>query len=93
MTVEELLDQVVDQETFVAFVRALADESATAKEMARNEPERYAYCSVLGWENSDISSFLFSCLEYFETGHFHRPEATPSWKMIAKFLYFGKIYE
>lgn len=93
MSPEDLLDAVVDRESFVAFVRALATEREEAERMERAEPVRYQLGGAINWQNGDISSFLWASLEYFEPGPFHQPEDSPSWKMFAEFLYFGKIYE
>jgi hypothetical protein len=90
---QELLDTVVDRESFVAFVRALAAEREEAERMERAEPVRYQVGGAFNWQNGDISLFLWSALEYFEPRPFHQPEETPSWKMFAEFLYFGKVYE
>lgn len=45
------------------------------------------------WKNADISAFLYAALVYFDDKPFHQPEAEPSWRMFAEFLYFGKIIE
>ncbi len=93
MSPEERLDSVVDRESFLAFVRTLIDEREEAERMERDEPERYQWGGALSWQNSEISAFLEAALHYFEPGPYHQPESSPSWKMFAEFLYFGKIYE
>lgn len=93
MSLEELLDSVVDRETFVAFVQALASEREEAERMERADPVRFQLGGALNWQNGDISSFLWASLEYFEPRPFHQPEDPPSWRTFAEFLYFGKIYE
>jgi hypothetical protein len=92
---EALLDGVVDQDTFIEFVDALADEREKAEQMEREDPVGYQYRlgGALNWQNGDISSFLNAAIRYFEEGKFHQPEEVPSWKMFAEFLYFGKIIE
>jgi hypothetical protein len=93
MSPENLLAKVVDRDSFIAFVTALADERAEAERMEREEPERYRFGGASNWQNGDISAFLYSGLAYFTPKQFHTPEATPSWRMLAEFLYYGKIYE
>ena len=93
MSLANLLDAVVDRESFVAFVTAMAAEREKAEEMERAEPSRYQLGGALGWENGDISSFLYAALVYFESRPYHQPEDSPSWKMFADLLWFGKIYE
>jgi hypothetical protein len=93
MSIFDLLETVVDRDSFIAFVNALAAERAQAEQMERDDPTLYHWSGALGWENGDISSFLYAALAYFEPGVYHQPEEAPSWRMFAEFLYFGKIYE
>ncbi len=92
MSPDDLLDEVIDRDSFLAFVRELAAERWEAERMER-EDEGYQFGGALGWQNGDISAFLEAALHYFEPGPFHQPEDQPSWRMFAEFLYFGKIYE
>jgi hypothetical protein len=89
---DQLLDKVHDQKSFIEFVEALAEERNEAELMEHAQPEIYMD-GALNWKNSDIQSFLYSALMYFEPKPLHKPEAQPSWKMMAEFLYYGKIYE
>ena len=89
----ELLDKVADQDSFIAFVRALAEERETAEQLERDEPVRFQLGGACGWQNGSISSFLYGGLAYFDPKPFHEPESNPSWKMMAEFLYYGKIWE
>ena len=93
MSPEELLDQVKDCESFIAFVRALAEDREKAEEMERENPKRFQLGGANNWANGDISGFLYASLDYFFEKPFHKPEQTPSWKMLADFLYHGKIIE
>ena len=90
---EELLDRVVDRKSFIEFVIALAEESGEAEQMERDDPVRYQIGGAHNWQNGSISSFLNASLAYFDTKPFHEPEFTPSWRMLAEILYYGKIYE
>jgi hypothetical protein len=92
-TPEELLDAVVDKNTFIAFVSALADEREEAEEIERADPKAYSVDGALGWKNGDIAAFLNASLEYFTEGPFHKPARKLSWRMFAEFLYHGKIIE
>jgi hypothetical protein len=93
MSPDELLGEVVDRDSFLAFVQALAADRWEAERMERAEPVRYQLGGALGWQNGDISAFLEDALQYFEATPLRRPEDVPSWRMFAEFLYFGKIYE
>ena len=88
---EELLDRVVNQDTFIEFVRALADEREMAEKMKGQNPVRFQLGGAMNRQTGGISSFLYAALHYFTEKPFHQPEKMPSWKMFAEFLYFGKI--
>ena len=90
---EELLAKVVDRESFVEFVTALAEEREEAERMEREEPKRFQMGGAHNWQNSSISSFLSASLAYFDRKPLHQPDAAASWKMLADILYYGKIYE
>lgn len=92
-TPEELLRTVVDRDSFMAFVSALADERELARDIETSQSKRYQIDGALGWKNAKIDSYLYACLDYFEEKPFHKPEHAPSWKMMADFLYHGKIIE
>jgi hypothetical protein len=93
MRSDELFDEVKDRDTFLAFVRALADEREEAEKLEQAEPQRYTVDGANQWKNSDIASFLYAALNYFDEKPFHKPEKDPSWRMFADFLYHGKIIE
>jgi hypothetical protein len=92
-TPEELLDAVVDRDTFVAFVHALADERARAAEIEKANPKACCVDGALGWKNGDIAGFLYAALDYFTEKPFHKPDREPSWRMFAEILWCGKIIE
>jgi hypothetical protein len=89
----ELRPKVTDRDSFLAFVTALAAEREEAERMERDEPKRYQLGGANDWQNSTISSFLGAALVYFQPTSLRKPDDTPSWKMMADFLYYGKIYE
>ncbi len=94
MDVFEYLENVKDKESFIAFVKALAEEREQAEKMERENPLRYQWGGALDWQNSDISAFLWATLECFEERPLKKAMAEePSWRGFAEFLYFGKIYE
>ncbi|MFO0694483.1 MAG: hypothetical protein U0230_13065 [Polyangiales bacterium] len=93
MRPEELLERVVDRESFVLFLRALAEEGASAEEEERAEPERYRVDGARGWKNGDLSGFLFGCLAHFDPKPLHQPGEEASWRALAEVLYAGKVVE
>ncbi len=90
----ECLENVRDKETFILFVKALANEREIAERMEKENPVRYQLGGALDWQNGDIPSFLWAGLECFEERPLRSATSDePSWKGFAEFLYFGKIYE
>lgn len=89
----DLFEAVHDQETFLAFVRALAEERVAAEKMERENPTRYSLGGAHDWQNGDIASFLYAACEYFVDRPLSPPETKPSWRMFADFLWCGKIIE
>jgi hypothetical protein len=95
MELHELLDKVEDQESFLAFARALLlDKEDEIRKEKKNPPPPYS-SGANGWENDDVSGFLESAIAWAEDSDFgKRPsEVTNTWKKFALFLYGGKIYE
>ncbi|WP_428380974.1 hypothetical protein [Nevskia ramosa] len=89
-TIETLLDEVVDQASFIAFARALAKQREAAVKIEAASPHLYCIDGALDWKNADISSFIYAGLAHFD----RRPEASAlSWQDLAGFLYMGKIHE
>lgn len=96
MELNELLESVSDEQTFLAFVNALRkdreiDVSADKASLSGPyEPTRG------GWENVTIESFLESACSWAEDTGFGESQnligASP-WKKFATFLYLGKFYE
>jgi len=93
MNPEDLLDDVKDRDSFIAFVEALASEREDAARLERENPQTYIVDGAHNWKNGDIASFLYAALTYFDERPLLRPEKEPSWRMFANFLYCGKIIE
>ena len=92
-TPEKLLEEVSDFESFIAFLNALIEDRADAEKLEAKEPARWAYGGAQGWQNADISAFMECGMQYFVRHKEEMKTRQPSWKDIAEFLYFGKIYE
>ena len=86
--IEVLLEEVDSRTSFLMFVEALAKERLRAEKLERAD-SRPRLEGELGWQNGDISSFLFAAMAGLRDGS----EGTPSWKTFATFLYCGKIIE
>lgn len=92
-SIEQLLDEVTDRESFLTFASALAAERRRAEELERENPELYIVDGALGWMNGSIGQFIEHGLTRFEPAPGQEPIETPSWKNLAEFLYCGKIIE
>ena len=87
----EALELVNDYDSFKEFIWTFIDEREAAEEIERNDEMERIYGAPLGWQNSDISRFLAAGMAYFEKKE--NKKGNPTWRDIAEFLYYGKIYE
>ncbi|MCU7646973.1 DUF7660 family protein [Pseudomonas piscis] len=80
MDLDQALQQVVDERSFLAFVQALSADRRQATD----------------WQNDSIEDFLDSAHAWAEASAMGASQgladASP-WKRFAVFLYCGKIYE
>lgn len=79
----DVLNDVIDDQSFLRFARALMEDGAVATEEG-------------GWQNSSISGFLDSAIAWAEASDFGVSQGLQSsnpWRQFAVFLYCGKIYE
>ena len=88
---EQLLTEVTDEESFLRFLRALAEDyEAAATEAARQPPSPYGRWPR-GWENSTLGHFLESAASWAEDKR--QPSAKNPWRACADILWAGKYYE
>jgi hypothetical protein len=95
---DELLQCVCDEESFLRFLSALAldREDSTAKEAV--QPSSPYAPDANGWENTTIDTFLFAAVRWAQASKNGLPLAEyvpPSnpWRRCADVLYAGKSYE
>ena len=96
MTLEELLDQVHDCDSFLRFVRELIADRRAATSQDQHTSDNADDLDVTGWENDTIEDFLAASLAWADDsqmGTLQGLPQEPSWKAFAVFLYCGKIYE
>jgi hypothetical protein len=89
------LDRVCDEDSFVAFVSALAADRANEAKKEREHPSSPYGPGALGWQNASIESFLESAAAWAEDWR-ESPRyalAQNPWKRCAEILYAGKHYE
>lgn len=89
MDLRDYLENVNDKKTFVEFVNALIEERSQAERIEQQGIEKYKSRTALGWHNTNLESFLQSALVWLVDSD----REDVSWKLMAEFLYSGKIYE
>jgi hypothetical protein len=96
MDLHEQIEHITDQQSFLAFARALTQDRIAAVNDA-TKASSSPYCRDAGdWENVSIEGFLEAAIAWAEDSNFganQGMEAANPWKKFAAFLYCGKIYE
>ena len=102
---EDFLDSVSDERTFLRFLAALAADREDEVEKEKLNPSLPYSAGVNGWEHWSIEGFLEAAAAWGESsidGMAFQPELegfpkyekpTNSWKRCAEILYMGKHYE
>jgi len=92
MDLDDLLEKVMDEGSFMDFARALQSDKENETEKEKINPTNPYSHGWNGWENSNIEGFLESAIAFTEDS---KPWADEPnlWKKFALFLYGGKIYE
>lgn len=92
----DLLDNVVDQPSFLSFIDALANDFAMDRNAEASNPSPAYGASALGWENVTVDAFLDAAHAWGTSTlgrhEFDRPGISP-WRRCAEILYAGKVYE
>ena len=90
-----MLEAVVDRDSFLAFVKALAADREEEVAKEKENPSSPWSAGANGWEHGTIEGFLgaaVACAEDSCGTQWEMPRE-PSWKTFAAFLYRGKHYE
>ena len=85
----DYLNQVTDRESFILFVRELIKDREIAQKSEIENVEKNKFGNASDWENQTIEHFLDGAVFWLEDSV--RNDIT--WKLMAEFLYCGKIYE
>jgi hypothetical protein len=101
----DALDAVVDEETFVRFLKVLAEDRADEVEKEKQNPSSPYGPGANGWENGSIEAFLDAAAAWAED----LPDPSPMmvngisvagytkpdnpWTRCADIIYAGKFYE
>jgi|SRR6185437_867103 len=96
--VDDALEKVVDEQTFIEFVYALAADRADKVEKERKSPSSPYGPGHNGWENGSIEDFLYASARW-PTASVNglplvpKPKEMNPWRRCADILAAGKIYE
>jgi hypothetical protein len=96
MELHEQLELVTDEQSFLAFARALMLDRLAAARAETSVPSSPYGRDAGSWENTSIESFLEGAISWAEDSQFGARQGLQSenpWKKFAVFLYCGKIYE
>jgi hypothetical protein len=92
----DALDRVVDEQSFVAFVLALAGDWEKEQELEAASPSPRYSNGALGWENGTIGAYLAAAADWADASkdglRFYQVP-TNAWRRAADILFAGKIYE
>ncbi len=96
MNLDELEDQVVDEESFIKFIEALAKDLDEENEQEKKNPSSPFGTGVNGWENKNLSDFLWTMRHWASMSkdgmpYYEKPENP--WQRMANILSAAKIYE
>jgi len=92
---DEMLEAVVDRDSFLAFVKALVADREDEVSKEKENPSSPWGTGANGWEHGTIEGYLDAAVAWMEGSQATAWElpAEPSWKSFATFLYRGKGYE
>ena len=97
-SIDEALQSVCDEESFLRFLSALAYDREDSAEKEAAHPSSPYGPDANGWENTSIDRFLFAAIRWAQASRNGLPLANyvpPSnpWRRCADILYLGKSYE
>ncbi len=96
MKLIELFDEVVDEKTFLIFVKALIEDRIDEVKKEKIYPASLYGPGSNGWENGTIEGYLEAAVAWAEDSKWGVKGGKPDqnfWKKMANFLYAGKSYE
>ncbi len=94
INLDALIDEVLDERTFVAFVQALANDFAREKGMDVERRSSPYKSGSLGWENGTVEAVLGAAAAWGQAKLLTESTCQPNpWQRCARILYAGKFYE
>jgi len=95
LELNDLLEKVEDEKSFLIFAKALLNERYEDIELENKNPSSSYSSSQKGWENITLESFLEASIAWADDSNFGKSQNIKDnlWYKFAVFLYCGKIYE
>jgi hypothetical protein len=95
-SLETILESVIDEQSFLRFLQALAEDWNNEQEHELANPSPPYGPGANGWENGTIGAYLDAAARWGEASvgglEFYEKPDNP-WRRSAEILYMGKIYE
>ena len=96
MDLNELENQVIDEESFMKFVEALAKDLDEENKQEKKNPSLSCSAGINGWENKNLSDFLQTMVIWADSSkngmpYYEKPKNP--WQRMANILSAAKIYE
>ena len=91
LDLDALLEEVNDEQSFLAFIDALRADWELERELEKEIPSPPFSAGATGWENGSIGQFLEAAVAYANDS----PDdgTTNPWRRAAHIIYAGKFYE
>jgi len=92
----KLADEVHDEVSFVAFLKALARDWEDGRRQEAPHPSSRYSAAANGWENVAVGAFLEAASAWAEDTGLDTPTYTGPdnpWRRAARIIYAGKFYE
>ena len=95
LSLDQLLEAVVDESTFVKFIAALGVDFAAEKALEANQPSASWGPGAIGWENSTVDAVFESAVAWANDTRDNEVDLANQnpWKRCAHIIYAGKFYE
>lgn len=95
---DDALEKVVDEETFIEFVYGLAADRAAEVEKEAKSPSPPFGLGHNGWQNGSIEEFLYASARWATASInglplLPMPKETNPWRRCADILAAGKIHD
>lgn len=96
VNLNELLERVNDEQSFIEFIEALGADFASERVLEKTTPSSPYGPGALGWENGSVDTFLDAAAAWATASNMRSGSNVPVsnvWRRCAGILLAGKLYE